>query len=302
MAQLTDISGIDDTTAEKLKDAGISSVHDLQDLTGDIEGTKVLAEKTGFTEEQVMEWVRGSLIEELNKDFVEDTFQRVVGFLKYQFRIEFDFQFLLVVLIILTAFLETQTGAIAGRAGNFSERREMSAVKAGIRAGAVQTRIHSTAYDHLASYVEYKINNTLIELNEAEIADASPEEAEKLLEKIVEAEQLAANSRAFFPAKYIDPDGTYNLQRELGELWSEEVRVTDVDPEPYLEQAEFFGRKAQLLSPLSILGAGSLFLFAFTAALHDDRKFLKRAIVYIGVGVMLVYVLLLLGVLYVYGY
>ena len=53
---LTDIEGIDEDTAKRLKAAGIRSTESLLEKVGHLRGRKVIAEKTGIPASQLLGW------------------------------------------------------------------------------------------------------------------------------------------------------------------------------------------------------------------------------------------------------
>jgi predicted flap endonuclease-1-like 5' DNA nuclease len=57
MSKLVDIEGIGPSHARKLKSAGVSSTQDLLKKGGTVKGRNVIAEKSGFSEKQILEWV-----------------------------------------------------------------------------------------------------------------------------------------------------------------------------------------------------------------------------------------------------
>ena len=57
MAKLSDIEGIGETYAKKLKDGGVGSIEKLLELGGEKKGRSKIAEDCGLTEKQVLNWV-----------------------------------------------------------------------------------------------------------------------------------------------------------------------------------------------------------------------------------------------------
>jgi predicted flap endonuclease-1-like 5' DNA nuclease len=57
MAKILDVEGIGPTYAKKLVAAGIKTTEDLLNVAGGPEGRKDLAEKTGISEKNILEWV-----------------------------------------------------------------------------------------------------------------------------------------------------------------------------------------------------------------------------------------------------
>jgi len=57
MAKLSEIEGIGEAYAAKLKEAGITSLENLLKTCGDKKGRKNVAEKSGISESQILKWV-----------------------------------------------------------------------------------------------------------------------------------------------------------------------------------------------------------------------------------------------------
>ncbi len=57
MAKLSDIEGIGDAYAAKLKEAGVASVESLLKMGSDKKGRKEIAEKSGLNEKMILNWV-----------------------------------------------------------------------------------------------------------------------------------------------------------------------------------------------------------------------------------------------------
>jgi predicted flap endonuclease-1-like 5' DNA nuclease len=57
MSKLIDIEGVGPSHAQKLKNAGISSTQDLLKQGATPKGRNEVAEKSGFSEKQILEWV-----------------------------------------------------------------------------------------------------------------------------------------------------------------------------------------------------------------------------------------------------
>ncbi len=57
MTKLTEIESIGEVYSAKLEDAGITSVENLLQTGGDKKGRKALAESTGVSEKQLLNWV-----------------------------------------------------------------------------------------------------------------------------------------------------------------------------------------------------------------------------------------------------
>lgn len=90
MAKLTDVEGIGEVYAKKLKDAGVSTTEALLEMGATAKGRKDLVEKSGISDKLILEWVnhvdlfriRGvaeeyaDLLEEAGVDTVPELAQR----------------------------------------------------------------------------------------------------------------------------------------------------------------------------------------------------------------------------------
>jgi predicted flap endonuclease-1-like 5' DNA nuclease len=91
MTRLIEVEGIGETYAQKLKDAGVSTIEALLKNGATPEGRKALAEKTGISPKLILEWVNhvdlfrikgvaseyADLLEEAGVDTVPELAQRV---------------------------------------------------------------------------------------------------------------------------------------------------------------------------------------------------------------------------------
>jgi predicted flap endonuclease-1-like 5' DNA nuclease len=57
MAKITEIEGVGEVNAQKLKNAGISTVEKLLKMGAEPSGRKEVASKTGFDEKLILKWV-----------------------------------------------------------------------------------------------------------------------------------------------------------------------------------------------------------------------------------------------------
>jgi len=66
MSKLIDIEGIDDTIAESLKTAGISSIEQLLAAGADKKGRKELAANTGLPDDHILNWLNRADLSRVN--------------------------------------------------------------------------------------------------------------------------------------------------------------------------------------------------------------------------------------------
>jgi hypothetical protein len=106
----------------------------------------------------------------------------------------------------------------------------------------VENISYSDLYAQYRAYTSYTLNHELQQ--QLELALANPPEAatqEELLllnQELEQARRTAASSRLFFSSRYLNADGSYDRDRQLGEAWSQAARQTELDPLPYFTEAD----------------------------------------------------------------
>lgn len=213
---------------------------------------------------------------------------KTTQFLREKLLPELNFQLLLVLLIVISAFMTTQANSVATRSMNGAEIDEFSGSAAQISAGNTETLNHFKVFDHFMSYMEFAIQDEMVRLYDAALETAPADEARVLTTERQQAILLAMNARSFFPVKYVNPDGTYNIDRELGELWAEESLAQELDPSNYYSQADRKRARFLALNPLPLLGSLALLTFALIQALHEDRRLLRYILTGLGSLMLLV--------------
>ncbi|HFC12676.1 MAG TPA: hypothetical protein ENJ56_07515 [Anaerolineae bacterium] len=108
------------------------------------------------------------------------------------------------------------------------------------------------------------------------------------------ASNLAATNQIFFPTRYLNRDGSYAVQRQLGELWAQAAQINDLDPEPYFDQADVLRNKTNLLVASFILLTLSLFFYTMAESIHPDRPRLRYLLG--GLGTLLLIGTIVMGV------
>jgi hypothetical protein len=101
---------------------------------------------------------------------------------------------------------------------------------------------YSELYAQYRAYTTYTLNRELQEQLELALANTTEETpAEEILllnQELEQARRTAASSRLFFSLRYLNPDGTYNRERQLGELWAQAEQQLDLDPMPHFVAAD----------------------------------------------------------------
>ena len=144
---------------------------------------------------------------------------------------------------------------------------------AAINAEEAQTVNNAALYQHYSSYTAYVRYGYLGDLIEEDREDATPAEAADLERQQAEAWDVATTIQEFFPLSSLNRDGTYNLQRELGEAWADASKDKDLNPERHYAKADRARDKAtQLISILTVMGV-SLWLYALAEGMKHAFRY-----------------------------
>jgi len=112
---------------------------------------------------------------------------------------------------------------------------------AGLRATVYSVRAQAlnsvNAYESYGNYVNYLRNNRLGELLAEDLETAPEEQIETITEQMKIANDLADANRDMFDTRYLNRDGSYSVQRQLGVLWADAAKENDMDYESQFAEA-----------------------------------------------------------------
>lgn len=167
----------------------------------------------------------------------------------------------MIAIVTIVGALVAWRSAVAGtEAGNEDD--------AGILA-ALNFQESSTISDIISSqnrtnFLSYWTNKQYIAEMEKDgtFENIPPEELDALVREVTEVSDLATANKGFFPSRYLNPDGTYNSDRERGENLAEAAETKDLNAQARFDAANAWREKSLLLVGALFLLAISLWLFA----------------------------------------
>lgn len=135
----------------------------------------------------------------------------------------------------------------------------------GLRAivNAEQTRAinYVNAYESYGNYVNYWRNSQLAALISTDLQNADEEQSVVLTEQLKNANDLADANRPMFQSRYLNRDGSYSVQRQLGEMWADAAKEKNLDYQSKFDEADSLRKRTNLmLFSLLILGISPIFL------------------------------------------
>lgn len=197
------------------------------------------------------------------------------------------------ILTLFSGLLGWQMGNISGNAsGAYAE-----AQRAELNAQKVKSTNTLTVYENHRAFLVYRNyfdQYKLVSLQLEAAQKAKPVDAAlvtRLSNQRDELQLLYLSSLKLFPNKFINRDGTYNLEEQLGQLIASDARKVDINPLPHEAEGQRYDAQAQKMQIALIILAVSLFCFAIvsTVNLKPASLWLLTALGYLAAfsGVML---------------
>ena len=165
------------------------------------------------------------------------------------------------VVTLVGAVIAWRTAIASDDAGD----ADFAGLKAVLRAEETRMVNDVNALRHYRAYSAYTHHEAL-RSRLAQLGDVTGE---------VEASNLATTSQIFFPSRYLDQSGSYNLQREVAELWAQAQQVTDLDPIPHFDEADANREKNKQLVGAFILLSLSLLFYTAAEGIHPGQQFIR---------------------------
>ena len=170
-------------------------------------------------------------------------------------------------LVAIMIALVTVIGAVVAWRASVAEDASGDADYAGLRAAinAEETRAinAATAYAQYGAYVTYQRNSALGNLIADDMALAATDDELLILNsQRADAHDTAIATERLFQQRFLNRDGTYSVERQLGELWADAVRERDLNPEPQFAEADRLSDKSSNL--LAMVGVLALALVCYT--------------------------------------
>ncbi len=199
---------------------------------------------------------------------------------------------LLALVTVLGAFVAWRASVAADASGDAG----LDGLIATLNAEETRALNTITLHENYRAYTGYTRYNELGYQLEAELEKTQNDaEAEQLEQEMRNAWDTA--EAFYFPRRYLNRDGTYNADRELGEAWAEAAREKDLSPEPHFQEANRMQAKSNWLVVVVTVLAMSLLAHTLAETLESPR--LKISLLVLGVVLMLAGLSSLLALEYV---
>ena len=166
------------------------------------------------------------------------------------------------IVAILIALVVVVAAVVAWRASQVDDAAgdaDYDGLRSAVNAEETRALNYVNAYEDLGMYVNYWRQNRLSELLGEEVDQSGGENA-VLQEQIKEVDELATANEGFFETRFLNRDGTYNVQRQLGEMWADAAKERDLEyTSKFAEADKLRSRTRQFLLVLLVLSVAPVF-------------------------------------------
>jgi hypothetical protein len=191
------------------------------------------------------------------------------------------FKIILTVLIALVAAASAIVAWRAANAASAASTADLQGMDAAINRAGLRTTLDARVYQHYSAYTDFIRYRQLGSLTEDQMASQSMSTEDPGADPLVleldhrreEAYDLASSSQPFFVTRYMERDGRYDWQRELGESWAELAQRQDLSPETHFDRADQLRSKSTHLISTLIVLAGALWFYILAGAVRHAVKY-----------------------------
>ena len=186
------------------------------------------------------------------------------------------FKSFVAVLVAIVTVLGALTAGLAAKASSDAGDGDFAGMDAAISAQKAELTNEISAYEHYRAYTSYlrhlELGNLLYDPN----ADENTQQL--LYNQQQEAWGVADGIiSTFFQARYMDPDGTYDLNRELQEARAEDEQSSNLNYAPYFEKADSMRARSSFLMGTMIVFAISIWLLSLAQVMEKRFKYFMAA-------------------------
>ena len=161
-------------------------------------------------------------------------------------------------------------------------------MQAVLNAETTQTGNTAALYKSYRSYTSFTLTDELRRQIEANIADMHPRDRVGLEQQQVQMARVAPIRQRFFPQRYLDRDGSYNTERQLGEAWAQAEQNMDLDTESHFENAYIEQTKIYNITAMFLGLTIALFFYTIANGIHPQRVRLRYGAAILGLVIMVV--------------
>ncbi|MCQ3936628.1 MAG: hypothetical protein DPW18_06230 [Chloroflexi bacterium] len=184
------------------------------------------------------------------------------------------------VMVAIVTVLGATAACLASVAVSNAGDADFAGLDASIRAQKADIINHVYAYEHYRAYTAYVRYDELGRLLYDPTADEETDLRNGALQREVWGVASGISS-VFFSPRYINPDGQYDLERELQEAWAQDAQNEDLNAAPYFAESDQLRARSSFLTADMIVFAVSFWFFTLAQATEKKIKYL-----WAGIGIL----------------
>jgi hypothetical protein len=181
---------------------------------------------------------------------------------------------------ILTALVTILSAVVAWRAalaGDDAGNADFSGISAALNREESRTLNNATAYQQYRAFTTYLRNNEVGQQIYTDLGDEQKNYSDQQRETITDEQNASWNQilvdQDFFETRHLRADGSYDLQRQIGESEAEDAQRKDIDPEPHFALSDRLRAKSNLLVGMLIVMAGSLWFYTMASEIKHSIRY-----------------------------
>ncbi|NOH02517.1 MAG: DUF2834 domain-containing protein [Chloroflexi bacterium] len=191
-----------------------------------------------------------------------------------------NFKSYVAVMVAIVTVLGATAACLASVAVSNAGDADFAGLDASIRAQKADIINNVYAYEHYRAYTAYIRYDELGRLLYDPDADEETDLRNGALQREVWGVASGISS-VFFSPRYINPDGQYDLERELQEAWAQDSQNEDLNAPPYFEESDRLRARSSFLTADMIVFAVSFWFFTLAQAAEKKIKYL-----WAGIGIL----------------
>lgn len=182
------------------------------------------------------------------------------------------FKSFVAMLVAFVTVLGALAAGLAAKASSDAGDGDFAGMGAAISAQKAELINEINAYEHYRAYTTYvrylDLDNLLYDPN-------ADETTQQLLYNQQQEVRLVADGikSSFFQGRYINPDGSYDVERELQEARAEDEQLADINPGPHFDDADRSRSKSSFLTGDMIVFAISFWFLTLAQVIENRFKY-----------------------------
>ena len=181
---------------------------------------------------------------------------------------------LIAIVVVLGALVSWRASLIDDSSGD----NDYAGIKAAVNAEQARALNYVNAYADYGNYVNYWKNERLSSLISEDMAKSGDEDP-ALATEVKTANDIADSSSDMFKMRYLNRDRSYNIQRQLGEMWADASKKNDLDYQTQFNAAdEDRARTRMMLIALMILTVSPIFYTLVESGEKPQYKYAMTAL------------------------